>query len=280
LQLSKHRLGYPNKAKRNGETFTVENRELQMKYIRYRYQDRISYAVLDGNRAVQIQGGLFGERRETAFSAELASLELLCPCEPTKILALGWNYGSHLENRPAPSNPVIFYKPTSALLEPGGAILIPQDSRSLHYEGELAIVIGKNCRGVAPAEAESCIFGFTCGIDVSERYWQKNDLQWWRAKGCDTFAPLGPILAAGFNWREGRIETRLNGSVVQSGRFSELLFDPPSIVSYTSRYLTLYPGDVIYTGTPGHTDNLHPGDRIEVEIPDIGILRNTVVAAE
>jgi len=201
-------------------------------------------------------------------------VELLCPCEPTKILAIGLNYKSHIGSQPAPRNPEIFYMAVSALLEPGGEIHTPPGAHNIHYEGELVLVIGKETRQVSIPEAESCIFGFTCGNDISERDWQKNDLQWWRAKGCDTFAPLGPAVASGFDWRNGRVETRVNGSVVQSGHFSELLFDPTVIVSYASQYVTLRPGDVIYTGTPGKTAALKEGDVVEVEIPGIGILRN------
>jgi 2-keto-4-pentenoate hydratase/2-oxohepta-3-ene-1,7-dioic acid hydratase in catechol pathway len=248
-----------------------------MKYIRYRYQGRSFYGELEGKTVKEIDGGLFGYRKETGIALDLDNVELLWPCEPSKILAVGLNYKSHLGNRPAPERPEIFYKPGSALLEPGGKIRIPPGAQDTHYEGELVVVIGKETRRVDPHEAAQCIFGFTCGNDVSERYWQKNDLQWWRAKGCDTFAPLGPAIAAGFDWTQGRIETRINGSVAQSGYFSELLFDPAQIVSHASQYVTLQPGDVIYTGTPGHTKMLKDGDLVEVEIPGIGVLRNTVV---
>ena len=251
-----------------------------MKYVRYRYQGKISYGILDENDVREIKGGLFGDRSETGFSVDLSSIKPLWPCEPSKILAVGLNYKSHLGDRPAPERPEIFIKPTSALLENGGKIRIPHGAQDVHYEGELVIVIGKETRGISPSEAGGYIFGFTCGNDISERYWQKNDLQWWRAKGCDTFAPLGPAIAAGFDWTKGRIETRINGTVAQSGQFSELLFDPLFIVSYASRHMTLFPGDVIYTGTPGHTKMLEAGDRIEVEIPGIGILRNTVAACD
>jgi 2-keto-4-pentenoate hydratase/2-oxohepta-3-ene-1,7-dioic acid hydratase in catechol pathway len=251
-----------------------------MKYVRYRYRGKVSYGVLDGNDVREVRGGLFEDRAETGSSVNLDSIELLSPCEPSKILAVGLNYKSHLENRAAPERPEIFFKPSSALLEDGGKIRIPRGAQDVHYEGELVAVIGKKARGVSPSEAATRIFGFTCGNDISERYWQKNDLQWWRAKGCDTFAPLGPVIAAGFDWTKGRIETRINGTVVQSGQFSELLFDPHQIVSYASQHLTLLPGDIIYTGTPGHTRKLNDGDRVEVEIPGIGILKNTVAAAE
>jgi 2-keto-4-pentenoate hydratase/2-oxohepta-3-ene-1,7-dioic acid hydratase in catechol pathway len=247
-----------------------------MKYVRYRYHETTSYGILDGTNVKQIDGGLFGNRLETGVSTDLGSVDLLWPCQPSKILAVGLNYKSHLGDRTAPERPEIFFKPPSALLEPEGTIRIPGGARDAHYEGELVLVVGKETRGVTPAQAGDCIFGFTCGNDVSERYWQKNDLQWWRAKGCDTFAPLGPAIAAGFDWKQGRIETRINGAIVQEGEFSELLFDPHYIVSYASQHLTLYPGDIIYTGTPGHTKMLHDGDQVEVEIPGIGILKNTV----
>jgi 2-keto-4-pentenoate hydratase/2-oxohepta-3-ene-1,7-dioic acid hydratase in catechol pathway len=249
-----------------------------MKYIRYRYQGRESYGILDGETVREISGGLFGTRSETGNAVPAGSVQWLWPCEPTKALAIAWNYRSHLADRPAPQNPEIFFVPPSALLEPAGTIRIPPDARKVHYEGELVAVIGRETRRVTPGEAKDCIFGFTCGNDVSERDWQKNDRQWWRAKGSDTFAPLGPAIVTDFDWRRGRIETRLNGSVVQSGSFTELLFDPLTIISFASQYATLLPGDVIYTGTPGDTGELRPGDTVEVEIPGIGVLRNTVAA--
>ena len=249
-----------------------------MQYVRYREVGKISYGIVDGDRIREISGGLFGERVETGRLADLAHAELLCPCEPSKILAVGLNYRTHLEatNRQAPQNPEIFFKPPSALIHSSAEIRIPHGAHNVHYEGELVAVIGKEARGVSPSEAVDRIFGFTCGNDISERDWQKNDLQWWRAKGCDTFAPLGPVIAAGFDWAQGRVETRVNGTVVQSGRFSELLFDPNVIVSYVSQYVTLYPGDVIFTGTPGGTRALKQRDIVEVEIPGIGTLRNRV----
>jgi len=247
-----------------------------MKYIRYRYQDTVSYGILEGETVREISGGLFGDRRETGNGKELQQVKLLCPCEPSKILAVGLNYQSHLGARTPPAEPAIFNVPPSALLEPGGEIQIPADSEETHYEGELVAVIGETIRNVTPIEAKNHIFGFTCGNDLSERNWQKNDLQWWRAKGCDTFAPLGPAITEDFDWFSGRITTRVNGKVVQEGQFSELLFDPPAIVSYISRYVTLYPGDVVYTGTPGSTKTAEPGDLVEVEIEGIGVLCNKV----
>ncbi len=258
-----------------------------MKFVRYLDQGKTAYGVIEGEKIKEIRELPFphitkhaGDYSsvETGRSADLRSVKLLWPCEPSKICAVGLNYRSHLEaqKRTAPKNPEIFYKPVSALLESEGSIRVPPGATNVHYEGELVIVIGREARQVPVSDAENCIWGFTCGNDVSERYWQKNDLQWWRAKGSDTFAPLGPAIVAGFDWRKGRVETRLNGTVVQAGKFDELLFDPPMIVSFVSQCVTLYPGDVIYSGTPGETAAIKPGDVVEIEIPGIGILRNRV----
>jgi 2-keto-4-pentenoate hydratase/2-oxohepta-3-ene-1,7-dioic acid hydratase in catechol pathway len=191
-------------------------------------------------------------------------------------LAVGLNYKSHLGNRPAPTKPELFFKPITSLLEPEGKIVIPAGARNLHYEGELVIVIGKKAKRVSASEASGCIFGYTCGNDLSERDWQRDDLQWWRAKGADTFGPLGPAIAVGLDYQKSRIQTRVNGQVKQSQMLSDLLFDSMAIVSFASQYVTLEPGDVIYTGTPGTTSALMPGDTVEVEIDGIGILRNKV----
>jgi 2-keto-4-pentenoate hydratase/2-oxohepta-3-ene-1,7-dioic acid hydratase in catechol pathway len=247
-------------------------------YVRYEHAGTISHGILKGDLVAQVRGGLFGGGSETGVEIELGKVRLLCPCEPSKILAVGLNYKSHLGNRPAPVRPELFWKPASCLLEPGGKIVIPEGAANVHYEGELVVVIGRKTKGVSPEEAAGCIFGYTCGIDVSEREWQKNDLQWWRAKGSDTFGPLGPAIAVGLDYKASRLQTRVNGEVKQSQSLSDLLFDPATVVSHASRSVTLLPGDVIYTGTPGTTGALKPGDVVEVEIDGIGILKNVVAA--
>jgi 2-keto-4-pentenoate hydratase/2-oxohepta-3-ene-1,7-dioic acid hydratase in catechol pathway len=149
----------------------------------------------------------------------------------------------------------------------------------VHYEGEMVLVIGRRVKDATIAEAREAIFGVACGNDVSERDWQngpKKDLQWWRAKGADTFAPLGPVIAHGLDYSKLLLQTRLNGRVVQKQYTSDLIFDPPTIVSWVSHYVTLVPGDVIYTGTPGKTDKIQPGDVVEVDIEGIGVLKNPV----
>lgn len=248
------------------------------RFVRYEHQGKISYGILDGAVIAQIQGGLFEGETETGVKIGLNEVRLLWPCEPSKILAVGLNYKSHLGGRPAPAKPELFWKPPTCLLETEGKIVIPEGAGNVHYEGELVVVIGKKTKAVSPDQAAGCIFGYTCGIDVSERDWQKGDLQWWRAKGSDTFGPLGPAIAAGLDYKASRLQTRVNGEVKQSQFLSDLLFDPATVVSHASRCVTLYPGDVIYTGTPGTTSALKPGDTVEVEIDGIGILKNRVAA--
>jgi 2-keto-4-pentenoate hydratase/2-oxohepta-3-ene-1,7-dioic acid hydratase in catechol pathway len=248
------------------------------RFVRYEHEGGISYGILRGEVIAHLKGGLFGGEAETGKTVGLGEVRLLWPCEPSKILAVGLNYKSHLGDRPAPDKPELFWKPISCLLEPEGKIVIPEGAGNVHYEGELVVVIGKKTKGVSPDQAAGCIFGYTCGIDVSERDWQKGDLQWWRAKGSDTFGPLGPAIAAGLDCKASRLQTRVNGEVRQSQLLSDLLFDPATVVSHASRCVTLYPGDVIYTGTPGSTRALKPGDTVEVEIDGIGILKNEVTA--
>jgi 2-keto-4-pentenoate hydratase/2-oxohepta-3-ene-1,7-dioic acid hydratase in catechol pathway len=248
------------------------------KYVRYEHRGSISYGVLDGDIVAPIRGDPFSGGAPTGLKIGLEEVRLLWPSEPSKILAVGLNYKSHLGGRPAPVRPELFWKPTSCLLEPGGKIEFPEGATNVHYEGELVVVIGRKTKRVTPEEAAGCIFGYTCGIDVSEREWQKSDLQWWRAKGADTFGPLGPVIAVGLDYQASRLQTRVNGEVRQSQFLSDLLFDPAAVVSHASRCVTLLPGDVIFTGTPGTTQALKPGDVVEVEIDGIGILKNEVVA--
>ena len=250
------------------------------KHIRYRSGSATAYGILDGDTVREIQGGLFGDRTPTGVTHKLSDVKLLAPCEPGKILAVGLNYKSHLGGRPQPAHPEIFYKPVTALQDPEEPIVIPSEATDVHYEGELVVVIGKRARNVSREEAASAIFGVTAGNDVSERNWQHGqgkDLQWWRAKGCDTFAPLGPVIVTGVDYSNLQLETRLNGETVQKQTTGDLIFDCPAIVSRISGWVTLLPGDIIYTGTPGSTRKMSPGDVVEVELENVGTLRNPVV---
>ena len=245
------------------------------KYIRYRAGEFTGFGILDGETIRELQGNV-----ETGATRQLSGVSLLAPCLPGKILAVGLNYKSHLGGRPQPDRPEIFYKAVTSLQDPGGPIVTPRDATDLHYEGELVVVIGKQVKNATPEEARDAIFGVTCGNDVSERNWQHGsgkDLQWWRAKGCDTFAPLGPAIVTGIDYSNLLLQTRLNGEVVQKQYTSDLIFDCPAIVSWISGWVTLLPGDIIYTGTPGSTRKISPGDVVEVEIENVGVLRNPVV---
>ncbi len=248
-------------------------------FMRYQKGSKIHFGLLEGELLHRLEGNPFDGYRTTNEFHPLSEVKPLVPCEPRQILAVGRNYRSHLKSRTPPSRPEIFYKPFGALQNPESPIVIPPEARNVHFEGELVLVIGQRTRNVSPAEAESAIFGMTCGNDVSERDWQRGpdkDLQWWRAKGADTFAPVGPVIVRGLDHRNLRLQTRLNGQVVQEQTTGDLLFDGAAVVSYISRYLTLTPGDFIFTGTPGTTDRLKPGDVVEVEIEGVGILRNPV----
>jgi 2-keto-4-pentenoate hydratase/2-oxohepta-3-ene-1,7-dioic acid hydratase in catechol pathway len=245
-------------------------------YARFEHQGRIGYGLVEGGTIQQLGGGLFEAANITGKPLALKDVKLLAPHVPSKILAVGLNYKSHLGTRPAPASPEIFYKPVSCLQDPDGPVRIPPDAGAPHFEGELVVVMGRRARNISIEDAPQYVFGVTCGNDVSERTWQAHDKQWWRAKGSDTFGPAGPFIVTGLNYGDLQLQTRVNGSVAQSQRTSDLLFDVPTVISFVSRFLTLEPGDFIYTGTPGNTYGLKPGDVVEVEIEGVGILRNPV----
>jgi 2-keto-4-pentenoate hydratase/2-oxohepta-3-ene-1,7-dioic acid hydratase in catechol pathway len=248
-------------------------------YTRYEYRSQVHYGLLENSRITELRGGLFDPPAPTGRDVALSDVKLLAPCEPPKILAVGLNYRSHLGSRPAPQVPGIFYKPVSSIQNPGGPIAIPDDAIEVHYEGELVVVIGRTVSKASREEALAAVFGVTCGNDISDRNWQRGegkDLQWWRAKGSDTFSPFGPFIVTGLNYGDLGLETRLNGEVVQSQRTSDLIFDVPEVVRFISQWVTLVPGDIIYTGTPGETRRMKTGDVVEVAIEGIGTLSNPV----
>lgn len=209
---------------------------------------------------------------------KLGEVTLMPPCQPTKIVCVGLNYVKHAQElkMPLPEEPILFLKPTSAILAPDGNILYPPSSRQVDYEGELAIVMGKRCKDITAEEAESHILGYTCFNDVTARDLQRKDGQWTRAKSFDSFAPFGPWIAK-IDPSHADIQTRVNGRVVQKSNTSDLIFDVPHLVQFISGVMTLEPGDVIATGTPPGVGPLKKGDAVEVEIEGIGVLRNYVV---
>ncbi len=248
------------------------------KYVRYSVAGTVSFGILEGEVIRELSGDLFRSPSRTGRSVPLTGAMLLAPYQPGKVIAVGLNYISHLGERPAAAYPGLFAKLPSSIIGPEADIIYPSDAENLHYEGELVVVIGRKASHVAAADAASYIFGVTVGNDVSERNWQRQDLQWFRAKASDSFGPLGPVIVTGLDYNDLLLQTRLNGEVVQSQRTRDLVFNVATIVSYISRYVMLEPGDVIYTGTPGTTRPMKPGDVVEVEIEGIGVLRNRVVA--
>jgi 2-keto-4-pentenoate hydratase/2-oxohepta-3-ene-1,7-dioic acid hydratase in catechol pathway len=250
------------------------------KYVRYSVGGVTAYGLLEGDSIRELKGDLFANPSPTGRRVRLADVKLLAPCDPKKVIAVGLNYKTHLGERPAAEYPGLFAKYPTSIVAHGENIVIPPDAKNVHYEGELVVVIGKRAKHVTVADAKSYVFGVTVGNDVSERDWQKQDLQWFRAKASDTFAPLGPAIVTGVNYDDLLLQTRLNGEVVQSQRTKDLIFDVANVVSYLSHYITLEPGDVIYTGTPGTTRSFKAGDVIEVEIENVGLLRNRAVAGK
>ncbi len=248
-------------------------------YVRFQTAAGKAYGELRGERVLEMEGGLFGARGLTGVEHALTGVKLLPPCKPTKIIGVGLNYRSHLGGRRLPETPELFFMPPSALIAAGESIMIPRGATDVHFEGELVIVIGKRVKAVSREVAGDAIFGVTCGNDVSDRGWQRGeqkDLQWWRAKGCDTFAPMGPAIVTGLDYGNLMLETRVNGERAQYGSTSDLVHDCAAVVSWASQWITLEPGDAIYTGTPGNTCALKPGDVVEVEIEGVGVLRNPV----
>jgi len=247
-----------------------------VKYVRYESQGKIAYGIVDGETIRELSSAPWAAGKATGKTVELAKAKLLAPTEPSKIICAGLNYKSHIGQQQPAKYVGLFSKPPTAIIASEADIIYPADASNVHFEGELVVVIGKKAAKVTRAQALDYVFGVTIGNDVSERGWQRDDLQWYRAKGSDTFGPLGPWIVTGVNYQDLLLETRVNGKTLQSQRTKDLIFDVPYLVSYISQYVTLMPGDVIYTGTPGQTSALKPGDVVEVQIEGVGVLRNKV----
>jgi len=260
-----------------------------LRIVRFFVQGKIKYGVFDGDAIRGLRGTPFARSGGSAILQKLDGsaygpdeVKLLAPCVPSKIVALGLNYRRHAEETklPLPSVPLIFLKPSTAVIGPDDKIVLPRDSTRVDYEGELGIVIGRRMKDVSQDRVNDYILGYTCVNDVSERHVQKADGQWTRAKGYDTFAPLGPWIETDVNPNDLKVETYLNGELRQSARTSDLIFGVAEVVSFISGVMTLLPGDVIATGTPSGIGRMSPGDVVEVKIEGIGTLRNFVVAQE
>ena len=247
-------------------------------YVKYESAGRVAWGVLEGETIRELQGNVFEGATPTGRTAKLAEVRLLPPAEAKKVIAAGLNYRSHIGEQ-APAKYVgLFAKMPTSLVGHNAEIVYPADAANVHYEAEVCVVMGKRAKNIAEAAVKDHIFGVAPCNDVSERGWQKADLQWFRAKGSDTFGPIGPAVVRGADYNNLTLIGRHNGKVVQESTTNLLIFSIDAIVSYVSRYVTLEPGDVIFTGTPGTTQAMKPGDTFEVEIKGIGMLRNTVVA--
>ncbi|MBH76727.1 MAG: fumarylacetoacetate hydrolase [Dehalococcoidia bacterium] len=249
------------------------------RYVRFvRLDGSVGAGLLEGDQISVVALPFWENTERTGEVLDLAGVRLLPPCEPRSIVCVGLNYASHLGGRPAPAPPTLFLKPLSSIAGPGDPIRLPAASARIDPEGEIVIVIGKELASATRQEALSGIFGYTAGNDVSARDWQENDGQWWRAKGADTFGVFGPSIATGLAYDSLEVRTRVNGIETQRGRSDELILDIPEIVRYTSTAITLLPGDIIYSGTPGQPEGLNDGDSVEVEVTGAGVLINPVIA--
>ncbi|QDT50479.1 Ureidoglycolate lyase [Symmachiella dynata] len=253
------------------------------KFARIKVGDKTTFAIVEGDQVREIKGNLFRKWEETDITHALSDVKILVPTSARHVFAMAGNYKSHLAGAEVPKKfqiPQPFFKSPSSLLPEGGVIRIPPGDENVHYEAELVVVIGKRAKNVPVEKAMDYVFGLTCGNDVSARTWQNDpetkDVQWWRGKGADTFGPCGPFIVQGLDPSNLKMTLRLNGEVRQEENTSQLLHDVPSTVSFISKHVTLLPGDLIFTGTPGKTDRMKSGDVVEVEIEGIGILRNTV----
>ncbi len=251
-----------------------------MKFLRFETKDgKTRFGLLEENSVLEIEGDIFGEYKATRNKHRLGELRVLAPCSPTKIVAVGLNYKDHAAEmkKTPPEEPMLFMKPGTAVIAHGDKIIYPKHMSSrVDYEGELAVVIGKKAKWVEEEKALTYIFGYTCINDITARDLQAKDVQYTRAKGFDTFAPIGPVIETELDPTDLQISTLLNNERRQHSRTSELIFNIPRLVSFISRVMTLLPGDVIATGTPSGIGSMKSGDKVEVEIEGIGVLRNYV----
>ncbi len=254
-----------------------------MRIVRFVASGKARYGTLDARDEIQVLKGLPFEGR--AYGEEryrLSEVELLAPCEPSKIVGIGLNYRDHAEELglELPKEPMLFLKPDTAVIGPGGTIRCPEMSERVDYEGELGIVVGRPAFRIRLEEAAGYILGYTCFNDVTARDLQVRDTQFTRSKGFDTFAPIGPWIVTDIDPGALDIETYLNGARKQCSNTCQLVFDPLHLVYFVSWVMTLKPGDVIASGTPSGIGPMEPGDRVEVRIQGIGHLANDVRAWE
>lgn len=252
-----------------------------MKYVRFRDQEGIRYGILEHNN-IKVLDRSFLEQGSslTGLTVPLDAVTLLAPVEPSKVVCVGLNYSKHAQEmqHDLPQDPVIFIKPNTSVLDPGGEIVFPKMSQQVDYEAELAVIIAHPLKNANEKEAVNGIFGYTCANDVTARDLQKKDGQWTRAKSFDTFCPIGPWVETEIDPSSLNIELRLNQEVKQSSNTQYFMTSVPKLISYISQIMTLNPGDVVLTGTPEGVGPMQPEDEVVVSIQGIGELRNRVKA--
>lgn len=226
-----------------------------------------------------LRGTFFEDPVPSGEEVDLQHVQLLSPVIPSKVVGVARNYPAHaaeLDN-PMPDEPMMFFKPATAVIGPDDPIHVPDGSGRVDHEAELAVVIGRLCRRVEASEAPKYVLGYTCANDVTARDWQKSDGQWARAKGSDSFGPIGPWIETDVDPGDLSVVGRVNGELRQQGRTSDMAFDPATVIAHISRTITLLPGDVVLTGTPPGVGPMKNGDVVEIEVEGIGTLRNPVV---
>jgi len=261
-----------------------------MKFGRFEQQERVFYGTVEGDRVTELEGSIFDVYKATSRKHALSSLKTLVPCMPPNFYCAGLNYAAHIEwanqrtggSRKVPEKADIGYRSANALIATGEAIVIPADSPGpVQFEGELVAVIGRKARNLSEKDALACVLGYTLGNDVSERTWQKQDRTLWRAKNCDSFKPMGPFIATGLDPMKLTVSIKVNGSTASEYGTDKMLFSAQHYISQISKYMTLWPGDVVWLGTDGATEpDLKDGDTVEIIQKDIGTLRNPVVRAK
>jgi 2-keto-4-pentenoate hydratase/2-oxohepta-3-ene-1,7-dioic acid hydratase in catechol pathway len=260
-----------------------------MRIVRFSAGSRARYGILAGNTIHGFYGTPYSHlghlNSPSILDGETYTLDqvkLLAPCLPSKVVCLGLNYRSHIEEMklPTPQVPLIFLKPSTSVIGPEDNIILPHGWQRIDYEGELGVVIGRRAKDISEDAARQYVLGYTCVNDVSDRRAQAADGQWTRAKGYDTFAPIGPWIETEANPEDLKLETYLNGEQRQSTSTSDLLFGVPKLINFISGIMTLLPGDVIATGTPSGVGPMKPGDVVEVRIENIGTLKNFVAGPD
>ncbi len=252
-----------------------------MRIVRYTDETKIaSWGILDNTKILPLKSMPYEKTLQTTgCELELASVKLLAPCHPSKIVCVGLNYRDHAGEMKLeiPQEPLLFLKPPSAIIGPDEAIIYPPQTANLHYEAELAIVIAEKAKCVSPEQANSVVLGYTCANDVTARDLQFSDGQWTRGKSFDTFLPVGPWLETALDPSRLEISLNLNGKLRQHSNTEQLIFSPSLLISYISQIMTLEPGDLILTGTPAGVGEMKCGDCVEVYISGVGTLKNTVL---